>query len=288
MKKQKKAFSLIELSVVILVIGILVIGVSKSSKLMTESKIKSAQALTKSSPVALISGLSLWLESTMDESFDEDIAVDTALGSEGTITAWNNINPYITNSSQNAVQDGAASLNPRYVENGINGLPSVNFDRVNDHLILPTALSLGITNSDYEMFFVYQSNYRQQQAILTAASDAYNLDVNSGSRVRYAPINVGSSFTDVSHSGNLSAHIISLRVQNQAVFIKVDDGNESTRSNANMRSSETGNLTIGRRWDNGIPFSGEMGEIIIFNKNLTVAERRSIEEYLSVKWAIRL
>ncbi|MCE3255904.1 MAG: hypothetical protein K0R25_1398 [Rickettsiaceae bacterium] len=60
--KPKLAFSLIELSVVILVIGILVVGITKGMSIMRSAKLQSAQSLTQSSPVALIDGLKLWLE----------------------------------------------------------------------------------------------------------------------------------------------------------------------------------------------------------------------------------
>ena len=50
-KKLKLGFSLIELSVVILIIGILVLGVTQGSRILTEVKLKSAIALTTSSPV---------------------------------------------------------------------------------------------------------------------------------------------------------------------------------------------------------------------------------------------
>ena len=64
MNKNNKAFSLIELSIVILVISLLVVGVTKGSRLMSEAKLKSAQALTSSSPVNAMTGVVLWLDAT--------------------------------------------------------------------------------------------------------------------------------------------------------------------------------------------------------------------------------
>jgi len=51
-QNNKLAFSLIELSVVILVIGILVIGITKGSRIISEAKIKYAMALAQASPTA--------------------------------------------------------------------------------------------------------------------------------------------------------------------------------------------------------------------------------------------
>ena len=63
------AFSLIELSVVILIIGILVLGVTQGNRMMSEAKLKSARSLTTSSPVASIEGLAVWLDSTSENAF---------------------------------------------------------------------------------------------------------------------------------------------------------------------------------------------------------------------------
>ena len=68
--KNKKllAFSLIELSIVVLIIGILIAGVTQGSRLIRQSKIKTAQNQTTNSPVNSITGLNLWLETTLDDS----------------------------------------------------------------------------------------------------------------------------------------------------------------------------------------------------------------------------
>jgi prepilin-type N-terminal cleavage/methylation domain-containing protein len=59
MKNQSKAFSLIELSIVILIIGILIAGVTQGSRLVRESKITTAVTLTQSAPIASVKDLVL-------------------------------------------------------------------------------------------------------------------------------------------------------------------------------------------------------------------------------------
>lgn len=68
----KNAFSLIELSIVILIIGILVAGVTQSSRLIRQMKISSARSITNSSPVSSISNLAGWWETTLDSSLDQN------------------------------------------------------------------------------------------------------------------------------------------------------------------------------------------------------------------------
>ena len=75
--KYKKAFSLIELSIVILIIGIILAAVTQSSRLISKMKLATAKSLTQSSAVASINNLVLWLEPTMDTSFIDAETDDT-------------------------------------------------------------------------------------------------------------------------------------------------------------------------------------------------------------------
>lgn len=140
MKKTKvaRAFSLMEVSIVIVVIGILVAGVNQGLGLFYKTKIKSAQALTKGSRVNNIKGLIVWYEPTLDESF---ISSETNNGS--TISQWNDVNPQssdklhakagqktdATQITYNLAAGGTSgnTSGPTYVERGINNLPTLRF-----------------------------------------------------------------------------------------------------------------------------------------------------------------
>ena len=124
--KASTAFSLIELSIVILIVGIIIAGITQSSRLVRQSKLKSAQNLTTSSPVIGIRSLALWLEPTQDASFS------TSLDDEANITQWNDINPQaqakvyaIPANASSAATTGSGAIS--YEEQGINGLPTVRF-----------------------------------------------------------------------------------------------------------------------------------------------------------------
>ena len=91
MKKKYSAFSLIELSIVILIIGVLIAGVTQASRLVRQSKLTTARTLTQSSAVNSIKGLLLWLEPTMDNSFKSSETTDA-----NPITTWYDINPQVS------------------------------------------------------------------------------------------------------------------------------------------------------------------------------------------------
>ena len=82
------AFSLIELSVVILIVGILVIGITKGKSIYNVARLFSAKSLTQKSPVISIDKLVMWLETTSDKSFiTSEITATTP-----TISTWNDLN----------------------------------------------------------------------------------------------------------------------------------------------------------------------------------------------------
>jgi prepilin-type N-terminal cleavage/methylation domain-containing protein len=290
-KNHKLAFSLIELSVVILIIGILIIGVSKGSAILTKSKLQTAQSLTNNSPVASTSGLSLWLETTLDKSFPEGEALNSTA-----ISTWNDINPR-TSSTKNAI----AGTSPNYLEDGINGLPVLTFDQTaSEFMTLPTASSLGIVGSAYEIFIVYQSTVGSgtaQYVITGSEVGEYELELNGASttgKIRFLSgdgLPNRTILEEVSPSP-LSAHMISMRVDSAAAAIatlRIDGSadNVTIIEAVDATSSATGALRIGGR-DGFGPYDGHIGEIIIFNKALSTSERTDIEEYLSSKWGITI
>jgi len=68
----KKAFSLVEISIVILIVGILIAGVSKAIDLVSDSKLNSARSITKGSQILRIPNIVLWLETSSAESWPDN------------------------------------------------------------------------------------------------------------------------------------------------------------------------------------------------------------------------
>lgn len=122
---KKSAFSLIELSIVVLIIGIIIVGVTQSSRVIRQMKLASARSLTEGSPVSSINGLVLWLETTSEKAFSRELEDATYLPNG---TKWLDRNPQsslkadaVTSILQNA---------PIYVDSCINDLPCLSFNTV--------------------------------------------------------------------------------------------------------------------------------------------------------------
>ena len=133
--KIKKAFSLIEVSIVLLIIGLLIAGISKAGDMITESKLKSARAVTKSSPVARLNNLVLWIETTTAESWKDQYRYDGAQSSRVLV----DINPQVIPPESFSFAPGTIT----YKENGYNSLPSIS---------LGSAISTNTSRSSSSVF----------------------------------------------------------------------------------------------------------------------------------------
>ena len=132
---KKLAFSLIELSIVILIIGILVAGVTQSSRLVAQMRLASAQSVTRSADISSIRDMVFWAETTLENGITNSSGT-FQLDDGGAISSWNDIN-FRSNPKINVMQSNTA-IQPTYKQNGINGLPSINFNGVNQMLINTT------------------------------------------------------------------------------------------------------------------------------------------------------
>jgi prepilin-type N-terminal cleavage/methylation domain-containing protein len=66
-KGSKKAFTLLEISVVLILVGLLIVGVVGGQVLIQKAQLAKAKSLTSSSPMIMIEDLNLWMETTLDE-----------------------------------------------------------------------------------------------------------------------------------------------------------------------------------------------------------------------------
>ena len=181
----KKAFSLIELSVVVLIIGILIAGITAGSRLVRNSKLASATQFTKSSDINSIADLVLWLEPTQENSFAttssntsnstyDNLAksTDSANYVKDTlrpdnreyVARWNDISPRALAGNKKSVYQETGSKRPMYIANAINGLPALQFDGSAQYLYsqnnntTPSAPPLVAGDKSYTMIAVFSAN----------------------------------------------------------------------------------------------------------------------------------
>ncbi|HLD76590.1 MAG TPA: type II secretion system protein, partial [Rickettsiales bacterium] len=135
----KKAFTLVELSVVILLIGMVLSVVAASGSIIEKYRLYSARATTQSSGIMVMKNLAVWFDAASDTSFSESETRDG-----GTISTWYDINP--TAELKNNATQSTTSYKPIRYKNCINNLPCVRFDGSDDLLTFDASEILG---SDY-------------------------------------------------------------------------------------------------------------------------------------------
>lgn len=300
--KNRSAFSLIEISIVILIVGILMAGVIKGSRLISGSRLSNAQTLTTSTSVASIPNLTLWLEPTIDGSVTG--ATNAFPDNNEAVSSWNDRNPQTTPALKINPSQSTSSYRPLYVVNGIGGLPSLSFDGSNDHLRTSSGglTPIGASDDTYTMVVVWRQ--ASGAAIWQSSIIAETGSTLVNEKIASVLINASSTLSGFSGSndnyiGNsitaLTPYISIIRVNNAA------SNNISTFYNTNTSYNGTSNGTPANLdLDNSFfeigallagtssPFKGMISEILIFDRNLKDSEIAEINSYLGTKYSIRV
>jgi prepilin-type N-terminal cleavage/methylation domain-containing protein len=300
--RSKKAFSLVELSVVIIIVGIFIAGATQGAKMVNTFRLQSAQTLTLSSPVVSTSGLVLWLEPTMPESF---LDLESVEGSQ--ITKWIDRNPQ---STVKLSANGSASAGIVYKEQSdIYGLPAVAFSGSSSAVLTLNNGSSNIPiitpNSAYTLFVVAKLSDDSSSALKTVFSNGdssgwgYGVSGSQNNRSRNLIFSGSSDVTSATANATTRPEVIS------ALYAGGAGGNlqlftngvgnagtgeagtsESLSASTATAASPTSAFYVGNKLS-AAPWTGLISEIIIFNRTLSTKERNSIELYLGQKYNIK-
>jgi len=293
MKKNRpnKAFSLIEISIVILIVGILISGVSLGVDLYQDFRLTSARSLTQNSRVGRINGLVLWLEASQKSSFEPDnITNGTA------ITKWKNIAPNLLANDRarfDAVKTSLSVSGPIYRENVINALAGLEFIN-SQNRCMQVASGFDGLGVDSTVFLVVRTLNNW------VPSDYYVMlsrwpDGNGTSNLAWYEIRGNNS--PFSNADNSYGWIIySINSSKLTLFNLIINRSSNIRFYLNRKISGTVVNTWTGSHSNTLLFIGCKGgwttlspnanflEIIVYDRVLSDNERIAIEDYLSKKW----
>lgn len=297
MKKRFSAFTLVEISVASVIIAMLIIGALKANKFVDKARLNRARAMTASSPVSYMSGVTLWLETTSEKSFT---AADAQNGTA--VSTWYDINPMIA--ANNATS--TSSFKPIYTKKAMNGLPALDFDGIDDYIypsVVPgfydnftvfVVASTSVTHGiDSESSSGTAGTSGQKYLIYpTHGTAVYGSSNYAGSGISFGTNGISvyehtSSYMPALavYSGTISStpNIISwvCASKTHSLYLNgtlVRSGLTSAKSQVFV-PYEIGGDSYGY-------FDGYIGEVIVIARYLTTEERKSVEAYLSKKWSI--
>lgn len=299
MSNKNSAFSLVELSIVILVIGILVAAVAKGSSLYQDIKLTGAKSVTKSSVLNSMKDLVLWLEATDASTIEsEQNGLNIEYGDN--VSAWHDIRIVSNFDKITLAQDAASNDQPRYDKNGINGLPSIYFDGINDRLFTSnTPLKAG--DDEYTMIAVWQAHNNLSGRMIMAQNTGavYSMAgmfIPTTTTVAFAGDHCDFSTTIKSHknknitaivvnNNNLTENINIYTNSNTPVSGKSIVGTCAGPQSLNLSDDR---FNVGSQSNLGQYFYGHISEVIIFDRNLSQQEISSINSYLSQKYGIKI
>lgn len=152
--KFNKAFSMIELSIIVIIIGILIAAVSAGQDLYYKSKISAAESITKTFGSLNMPGLKFWINTTMPNSFNGS---ENAPRDGDTITSWESTDY----SGLNGIKSLTANGTPKYVEDGIGGLPSVQFiTSATDYFVLNSPEIIESGDKAFSFVVVWKPDFK--------------------------------------------------------------------------------------------------------------------------------
>lgn len=302
-KNRKLGFSLVEISVVVLIIGILIAAINSGIDLVNRSKVASAQNLSTNTAIYGMKDLVLWFEPSLPSSFDDESESEP-------LNLWTNNSPFYNIGS--AVQDDDAQA-PTYVTDSINNVPAARFQG-NTYLEISKVSRL-LEESDLTIFILENPNDNPQGKIISAVN--FEISYNNESEILVKNVDGtdttsnGTSSTFATNPGP-NLHFITLYDSDDGDFqinteTIVKDGfhyynnkklpqsgsmpiaDIPIRNGENSARFATGNMgdtiTIG---DNAESYDGNISEIIIFNRKLRKDELLDIFSYLESKYNLSL
>jgi fibronectin type 3 domain-containing protein len=234
-----------------------------------------AQATTPASGTVIPMGnLALWLKA------DSGLVQGTAGTAVG---LWADQSGLGNNATQ-----GSLGNQPQWVPSVFNGLPVVRFDGTNDFLTLPAFMS-GATGG--EAFVVLKSTTPSGGigGLWSWGSFTFYVDVNLPPEY---PAADGSIMDDFGSASCFQLGVPSVPLNQYHVYeVSSTSNNWAAWFNGQLQFSTTNNTvgfsstsqTLGRDW---FMFSGDVAEVLVFNRGLAANERGAVNGYLNMKYGL--
>ena len=283
-KNNKNAFTIIELSIVILVISVMVVGVVTGKSLIAKSRLANAKSLTRQSVVNdMGDDLIAWYETSLEGSFKES---ETKTDGSA-ITLWKDSNINAINKN-----DATAVGSPTLVQNVFyNSIPGVRFTGSQYF----TFNGSKFAKNSYTVFVVEQrSSGKNENYFIAGATNGTNQNLVLGYRSNSNVLQAHweNDFDVPTSLPNYSAQNPIPRIHtflfNNSIGKQYTLNGKLTYTAANPAQlaplTSFNSARVGLY--NGVYYVGDLAEIIMFKRSLKTEEVEAIESYLGSKYGI--
>jgi hypothetical protein len=282
---KRTAFSILELSIILVILGILISGISSGIDLYQEYRNTTARSLSKNSPVIRIQDLAMWIDANAIESYKTNPQDGIKIKYLKDIKNYGDKINFIQNTT---------SKQPVYRNSLINGVTGLEFDGIDDFLISENnVLSQNISQfGEITIFMVANILTSSGTGVFfkfETATSRVGFEVNDGKiRFDFPSGSYRAITSNILTNKNLILMGMSNKI-NQRLFIN----NQLSSSIANTNELDNFNnpIFLGINfWSNQYQFSTKLnfGELIIYDRALNDKERNLIASYLSQKWGIKI
>ena len=318
-RKKNRAFSLIEISVVIVIVMIMIAGLMQASRVIGSMRITTARNVTQSSAMPWINYIVTWYDATAADAFKEN---ETNDGNK--VSLWNGAEIRYSDRINIVQVDDAKK--PIFVTNGMYGLPSIKFDGIDDYFASENLEQAVLTYRSGTVFVVFEpkttSTTAKRSIFYQPSECGREFDFGYGFNGQKGNLGLASS-SEACGSTNATTSGIDFVVQNEKIIVsmviyqlpmtkgeisnikifrngypevtsKVNDGYNSALIESTKKYADgSSRIYVGARKtsDSANPssfFEGLLGEMIVFNRSLNNEDRKEIEKYLGKKWGIKV
>ncbi|RYG26548.1 hypothetical protein EON82_02880 [bacterium] len=243
-----------------------------------------------------IPGLGLWLDASDASTLFQDTAAATpALANFDSIAAWRDKSGLGRHATQ-----ATTARRPALASSALNGRNAVRFDEVDDTLAVSGAGSIAQSVYGITVFvvtipralpagmslYISTANPAASRSWLSLPSAAQHfgrrLDADTGQTLSFGTLTAGTPVLVTDHVdlvNNLVTGYLSGTSLGQVAY-QTGAPAEPTSNTA------SGSVQIGSLNGSSTFANQDLGEIVVFSRALTSAERRAVEGYLRVKWGI--
>ena len=220
-------------------------------------------------------GLQLWLDASLPETVTRD-----ALNK---VSSWRDKSPY----ARNSVQATSASQ-PTFQLTGISGLPAINFDGVDDFLQFSDQTLGYIASSSFTVIYVASKPANTNTFVIggTASGTRNNFTAGYVSSNTYKfgfGVDDQNAIVPVGIVGTPEIYTLVYSNADNSRRVRRNGSDVAVGASAGGLTNMTGQV-IGRYSATYGAF--KIGELLIYNRALTVGEYISVERDLISKWAI--